>query len=177
MNLLLKSKNTSLRLAEIDDAAFIVSLRTDEKYNKHLSHVNNDIIEQRGWLKSYKIKEKNKKEFYFIIINSDNVPCGTVRVYDIQDNSFCWGSWILNENKAKTTAIESALLVYDFGFNSMKYSRSHFDVRKENKTVISFHEKLNAHLIMEDDLNFYFEIFPDDIEPIKEKYRKLLMAK
>lgn len=47
MNLLLKSKNTSLRLEEIDDAVFIISLRTDEKHNKHLSHVNNDIIVQR----------------------------------------------------------------------------------------------------------------------------------
>lgn len=30
---------------------------------------------------------------------------------------------------------------------------------------------------MEDDLNFYFEIFPDDIEPMKEKYKNLLIAK
>ncbi|MEM8420395.1 GNAT family N-acetyltransferase [Morganella morganii] len=168
------SKNTYLRLAEPSDAEFIISLRTNEKYNKHLSHTGSDITAQKKWLELYKQREYKKEEFYFIIENTDGTPCGTVRIYDIVNNSFCWGSWILNENKKTTTAIESALLIYDFGFNKMHYSRSHFDVRKENEMVISFHKKMNAHLISEDELNFYFEIFPDDIIYIKQKYKKLL---
>ena len=72
-----------------------------------------------------------------MILRNDGKKCGTIRVYDIIDNSFCWGSWILDENKTTTAAIESALLIYKFGFEIMKFSRSHFDVRKDNSAIIT----------------------------------------
>ncbi|MEX9369463.1 GNAT family N-acetyltransferase [Providencia vermicola] len=166
----LKSKSINLRFIELDDAEYVLSLRKNEQYNKHLSPVNTGVTEQVEWIKEYKKREQDLKEFYFIIQRNDGVKCGTIRIYDIQNNSFCWGSWILDENKTKTAAIESALLIYKFGFDVMHFSRSHFDVRKDNTSVISFHKKFNAHEIDEDNLNYYFEIFPEDIEQIKNKY-------
>lgn len=170
----LKSKSIKLRFVEIDDAEYILSLRKNEKYNKHLSKVTTGIKEQTHWISEYKKRELSLTEFYFIIEKHDGTKCGTVRIYDIQKNSFCWGSWILDENKTNTAAIESALLVYDFGFNIMNFSRSHFDVRKDNNSVISFHQKFKAHQIDEDELNYYFEIFPEDIKQIKNKYSRLM---
>ncbi|MBJ2118823.1 MULTISPECIES: GNAT family N-acetyltransferase [Proteus] len=168
--MILISKTIKLRLVNENDAEFILSLRNNSTYNKFLSHVNNDIIQQKEWIKSYKEKEKNNEEFYFIIEKLDNTPCGTVRIYDIHDNSFSWGSWILNENKTRTAAIESALLVYIFGFERKHFTHCHFEVMKENKKVISFHEKFNATKVNEDENYYFYEIEPKDITDIKNKF-------
>ncbi|QKD71056.1 GNAT family N-acetyltransferase [Proteus terrae] len=168
--MILTSKTIKLRLVNEDDAEFILSLRTNSTYNRFLSPVNNDIKKQKEWIKFYKKKEKNNEEFYFIIEKLDNTPCGTVRIYDIHANSFSWGSWILNKNKTRTAAVESALLVYIFGFERKKFSRCHFEVMKGNEKVISFHEKFNATRVNEDENHYFYEIEPKNIIDIKNKF-------
>ncbi|WP_265462423.1 GNAT family N-acetyltransferase [Aeromonas salmonicida] len=166
----LKAKSIRLRLVTIDDAEFILSLRSDARYNKYLSKVNTDIQSQIEWILKYKDEEKSKKQFYFIIERLDGTPCGTVRIYDIKGDSFCWGSWILNQNKTALSAVESALLVYKFGFEVLGYRRSHFDVMKGNKKVIDFHKKFGALETGMDDENIYFEIYPDAVMEMSSKF-------
>lgn len=170
----LESKTVKLRLIEEKDAEFVLSLRVDEKYNKFLSAVNADVEAQKEWIRNYKVDEKEGVQFYFIIERLDGTPCGTVRIYDLKEESFCWGSWILNEEKTKYAAIESAFLVYDFGFESLGYNKSHFDVMKGNEKVISFHEKMGAKRTGEDEENFFFIIEKEDIRKSKERLVKLL---
>jgi RimJ/RimL family protein N-acetyltransferase len=109
----LKSKTVHLRYAETEDAEFIYSLRVNDTLNQHISKVSGTVETQANWLTEYKKREKDGKEYYFIIIRNDtNEKIGTVRVYGItDDNRFCWGSWILNENKTKSAAIESACII------------------------------------------------------------------
>lgn len=164
-----KSRTIKIRLVEESDAEFILKLRLDEKYNQFLSDVNPDVQAQRDWIKKYKNDEILKKQFYFIIERNDGVPCGTVRIYDIQGDSFCWGSWILNDNKTRYAALESAFLVYQFGFNDLGLRKSHFEVRKGNEKVISFHKKMGAVKISEDDSNEYFNISKDAVLEAKQK--------
>lgn len=160
----LDMKTVRLRLVEENDAEFILSLRLNEKYNKFLSLVSSEIEDQKKWIQQYKNEEKTRKQFYFIIERIDNNnPCGTVRIYNLSQDSFSWGSWILNENKTKYAALESAFLVYKFGFDELGYKKSHFDVRKENIKVIGFHEKMGAKKTHEDQENFYFEIQEADV--------------
>ncbi len=170
------SKTISMRLVKESDAEFIVSLRTDQKYNKFLSVVASDIEAQRNWIKQYKADEKDGKQFYFIIERLDGTPCGTVRIYDLQEKSFSWGSWILNESKTKYSAIESAFLVYEFGFNKLNYQMSHFEVMKGNEKVISFHEKMGAIETREDPTYKYFEITRQSVADSKVRLSKLLTA-
>lgn len=167
--MILKSKTIQIRFVEEFDADFILKLRLDKKYNQFLSNVNSDIQAQKDWIKNYKNDEANKKQFYFIIERNDGKPCGTVRIYDLKDNSFCWGSWILNEDKTRYAALESAFLVYEFGFNQLGFSSSHFDVRKNNEKVISFHKKMGALKTGEDDLNEYFKITKDAVLQTQKK--------
>ncbi|MFA0568287.1 GNAT family N-acetyltransferase [Vibrio gallaecicus] len=170
----LVSKTVKLRLVVEDDAEFIVSLRNDERYNKHLSQVQGDVGTQREWIREYKSKEKNSEQYYFIIERLDGTPCGTVRIYDFKGDSFCWGSWILNTEKTRFSAIESALLVYKFAFDELNFKRCHFDVRKDNCKVNQFHSKFGAKKVGETEDDFLYEIFPDDIEKIKIKYKKIV---
>lgn len=168
----LKSKTIRLRLVEESDAEFILKLRLDEKYNQFLSSVSPDLQSQKDWIRKYKNDEKIKKQFYFIIERIDGLPCGTVRVYDLKENSFCWGSWILNEDKTHYAALESAFLVYEFGFKMLGYNKSHFDVMKGNEKVISFHKKMGAKEIGTDEQNRYFEITDYAVQAMQDRLAK-----
>ena len=165
----LQSKTIRLRLIEENDAAFVLKLRLDDKYNQFLSSVNPSIEAQREWINRYKNDEKKATQYYFIIERLDGIPCGTVRLYDFIDDSFCWGSWILNEDKTKYAALESAFLIYKFAFEHLEFKKSHFDVRKGNDRVISFHEKMGAVKTGETELDFLFEITKDSVNQTKAR--------
>jgi RimJ/RimL family protein N-acetyltransferase len=165
----LESKNLKFRLVEENDADFILSLRLDERYNSFLSSITPDLEAQKRWIKTYKYDEQAGNQFYFIIERKDGTPCGTIRVYDLRKDSFCWGSWILNQNKSRYAALESAFLIYEFGFKHLGFLKSHFDVMKSNKGVIKFHERMGALQVDEDDQNLYFEITEDAVKKTKQK--------
>lgn len=171
----LTSKTTCIRLITEDDAGFVTGLRTDARYNKFLSAVSGGVEAQRAWIREYKKDEANGVQYYFIIERNDGTPCGTVRVYDLKDDSFCWGSWILNEDKTRYAALESAFLVYEFGFEHLNFSNSHFDVRKGNDKVISFHRKMGAVKTGETELDELFEISKSAV--LETKNRLLLKIK
>jgi RimJ/RimL family protein N-acetyltransferase len=156
-------------LVEVTDAEFILSLRLDDRYNKFLSGVPPDLESQKAWIEKYKTDETAKTQFYFIIQRLDGTPCGTVRVYDMRSDSFCWGSWILNENKTRFAAIESAFLIYKFGFENLGFKKCHFDVMKGNDKVISFHKKMGAVQVGEDAANYYYEITDDAVKNSEQK--------
>lgn len=162
--------NIILRLAEPSDAAFILSLRLDPTINKYLSQVEDNEIKQREWLQQYKKREIEGSEFYFIIERSDKKKCGTVRIYDLQEDSFSWGSWILNEDKTRYAAVESALLVYEWGFEKLGYAQSHFEVMKGNTGVIKFHRRMGAEVVGEDSLNFYFRMQKSDVQSFRDQF-------
>lgn len=170
----LEGNSIRLRLVEERDANFILKLRLDSRYNTFLSAVVADIDAQKTWIRRYKDEENKGLQYYFIIERLDGTPCGTVRIYDFRKDSFCWGSWILNEDKTRYAALESAFLVYDFGFKELGFKKSHFDVMKGNQAVIKFHMRMGAVKIHEDEINIYFEITEEMINASKQKLRDKL---
>lgn len=156
---------------EIEDYKFIHALRMNPVYNKHLSSVSEDKEKQKQWLIDYKKREKTGKEYYFIICRNDNsIPIGTVRIYDFieKKNSFCWGSWILNENKTRYAALECAILIYDFAFTEMGFDRCHMNIRKGNKKVVQFHEKFGAKYTGENEYDFLYVYYKEDYMKIRD---------
>lgn len=150
--------NIDLRPVDVNDAEFILSLRLDKTLNQHLSPVENDIQKQRDWIVYSK---DNKEEWYFIVQNKKQIPVGTIRIYDIQDDSFCWGSWIITPEARAYASFESAILLYKYAFCTLGFNKSHFDVRKGNQAVINFHLKLGASIIKEDEENIYFHFYKE----------------
>ena len=163
-----------MRTVEVEDVEFIYSMRQNEQKTKYLSKVTGSIESQKEWIKSYKLKEEQREEFYFVLESKKKEKLGLVRLYDFRKDSFCWGSWLIKDNAPKTTAIESALQVYEFGFYTLGFDKSHFDVRKGNDKVIAFHKRFGAKIIKKDDINYYFNFEKSDYEIIKEKYRRYL---
>lgn len=171
MKSLIAGKNINLRDVELADAAFILSLRTDEKKNKYLSATSNDLSLQEDYIKRYKSLQDM---WYFVIETKDGTPIGTVRIYDIVEDSFCWGSWLMVEGAPKTAAIESALLIYEFAFYELGFKKSHFDVRKENKRVVDFHQRFGAKIIRENELDYYFQYDVYTYKQARERYQRFL---
>ncbi|CAA6812473.1 MAG: GNAT family N-acetyltransferase [uncultured Sulfurovum sp.] len=170
----ISGKNINIRTVEIEDAPFILEMRQNKIKAKYLSKVNGTVESQKEWIITYKQKEEEKQEFYFVIESKKNQRLGLVRMYNFKGNSFCWGSWLIKENAPQTTAIESALQIYEFGFYYLGFERSHFDVRRGNDKVIAFHKRFGAKIIDENELDYFFNFEKKDYEIIKEKYKRYL---
>lgn len=168
------------RLVEVEDAEFIHALRVDDQYNKYLSQVDDDVEKQRQWIKNYKERELKGEEYYFIIHRKDNdLPIGTLRIYDFlpSENSFCWGSWILNENKTHYAALESAMCVYEFMFDEQNYNRCHMDMRKENTGVIAFHKRFGIQIYDESEIDYFAYLYKDSYLDVKDNFNAFLDEK
>lgn len=151
-------KRLRLRPVTPQDAAFIQGLRTDPAYNTHLSPVTGTVADQRDWITAYKAREAAGQEIYCIIERHDGVSCGTVRLYDITTDGFTWGSWILNNDKPPKAALDSAVLLYDIGFEMLEKPRAVFDVRADNDRTVRFHLRFGATQTGRDPENLYFEL-------------------
>ena len=167
--------NIRLRLVEPDDATYIFGLRTDPRYNAHLSEVTGSAADQRRWIEAYKAREAAGKELYYLIERRDtSKPCGTVRLYDIEEDSFTWGSWILDENKTPKAALESAFLIYVVAFERLGCGIAVFDVRRGNSRTLAFHRRFGARETGYDDLNVYFEYPRAQFEADQDGYISIL---
>lgn len=147
-----------LRLVELSDAEFILNLRLDPQNSKNLSPTDSTLDKQLAWLQGYKDREAKGQEFYYVIHRRDNdLPIGTIRIYDfdIRKSSFCWGSWILNSDKTISAALESCIFIYDKGFFELGFHHCHGTVVKTNAKVIRFHKKFGMAIVDEDERLFY----------------------
>lgn len=162
--------NLIFRDANINDAEFILTLRLDAQKGKHLSFTSPDLIKQIGWLEDYK---NDESQIYFIICDKNENTVGTVRLYDKQDDSFCWGSWILKDGIPSSFSIESALMVYKVALR-LGFNKAHFDVRKENISVWKFHERFGAVKIEETATDHFYNISFEAIHNSLNRYKKFL---
>ena len=167
---ILMGKTLTFRNAQVHDADFILTLRTDKEKSRYLSSTNGDLYEQQVWLDRYATDDK---QVYFIIEYQDE-PIGTVRLYDPQVNSFCWGSWILANTRPSHAAMESALMVYVYALDHLDFTAAHFDVRKGNERVWQFHERFGADRVDEDRDNYFYRLNETAIKASRRRYRRFL---
>ena len=159
------------RDAQVADAAFILLLRTDSGKSRYLSQTSPEIERQKAWLESY---TEQTGQAYFIIETPGGDPLGTVRLYDAQADSFCWGSWILKSGTPRFAAIESVLMVYSYAVNHLGFRAAHFDVRKGNESVWRFHERFGAIRTGETAHDYLYRIDCERIASAAVRYQKYL---
>ena len=109
-----------------------------------------------------------------MIERKDGARCGLVRLYEIEAKSFTWGSWVLDENKPRKAALESAILIYEVGFDGLGCDHAVFDVRNDNSHTLAFHRRLGAREIATDELNVYFNYEQRQFDSDRPHYLKLL---
>lgn len=147
-----------MRMIEESDAKFIVNLRTDEKLGQYISETSSNIEDQIGWIKEYKKRERKRCEFYFLFEDTSKKKWGTIRLYNLKEDSFTVGSWICLHGNKNHIAIKSFLYAIKFGFEKLNYKTCLLDVRKKNLRVLFYLKLFKPVLIKEDDLNYFFSM-------------------
>lgn len=156
---MIKSKNIKLELVDENDAKMILKLRNNPNLNKFISKTDSSVEKQKEWIREYKKREKEGRDYYFSIRKViDDEILGYVRVYDIdKHNKTCeWGSWVMKEDKPASSALESIILIYDFIFNTLKIEKAFQAVMKGNRKVILFHKAYGVKKISDDEKFEYF---------------------
>jgi len=159
-----------LRNVSIDDAEFIISLRQNKNKSRYISKTDSSVESQKKWIESYLLGEG---QAYFIMEDKNNKKIGTIRAYDQQGDSFCWGSWITSPSAPDHASIESALILYSF-MMELGFKNSHFSVRKENTSVRKFHERFGAKINNENEQDVFYTINENEIKKSLIRYRKIL---
>ncbi|WP_369788123.1 GNAT family N-acetyltransferase [Rouxiella sp. WC2420] len=164
-------KSVKLCLVSIADYEFVHSIRVLPSSIKFLSQVDNNPLEQKRWLESYKEREISGKEYYFLIVRLDTAtPVGTIRAYNvdnIESIAQC-GSWILTDKKTLSSAIESILLMCQ-AMNDKGIKTVIVDARKDNAKALKFIIKISHRFHSEDDTNLYYEI---DVPTMVQRFYK-----
>lgn len=166
--------NLNLRLIQPEDAAYVHALRSDPAYNRHLSEVRGTVDDQRRWIEVYKAREADLRELYYVIERTDATRCGLVRLYEISTDSFTWGSWILDHNKTRKAALESAVLSFGVGFDLLGLPTANIDVRIGNEKAVAFYQRLRMTEVRRDDQDIYFTYPRSQFEADRAGYMALL---
>ena len=151
---MLQGNYVNLREVTLDDAAFILSLRTNPKKSQFLHVTGNNLQKQIDYLKHYFTLEK---EWYFIIENKYHCPLGTIRIYNVKNTCFTGGSWIMIDDATPKESIEGDLLLKQYAFEVLGFTESIFDVRKKNIKVVRYHKMCGAEIIDENDSDYIFK--------------------
>lgn len=129
-----------LRPVSTEDAAFIYRLRRDAHRSRYLHSISGTVEDQKKWLESYFEREN---DYYFVIVRTDDERReGLVGLYDILKTSAEWGRWILASGSY--AALESAFLIYRFGFELLGCERIFCRTLTDNEQVLSFHRNFGA---------------------------------
>ena len=166
--------NLTLRLIQPEDAGYVHSLRSNPAYNTHLSTVTGTVDNQRTWIEDYKSREAQWQEFYYVIERKDGARCGLVRLYDIEVESFTWGSWILDENKTRKAALESALLSFGIGFDALGMHSAIVDVRVANEHAAAFYRRLGMVETHRTDQDIFFNYTREQFDTGRTHHLKQL---
>tara|TARA_R110002072_G_scaffold4719_2_gene33038 strand:- start:12045 stop:12599 length:555 start_codon:yes stop_codon:yes gene_type:complete len=166
--------NLILRLIEPNDAGYVHDLRTNPTYNRHLSKVRGTIEDQRRWIQEYKMRETEGQEFYYVIERKDGMRCGLVRLYEIGFKSFTWGSWILDFNKPRRAAFESAMLSFEVAFDRLNLLEGFVDVRIDNAKALAFYIRFGMRELRRDHQDVYFVYSREAHEQNSNEFQRYL---
>ena len=166
--------NLTLRLIQPEDAAYVHSLRNKPAYKTHRSTVTGTVDDQRKWIEDYKSREAQGQEFYYMIERKDGTRCGLVRLYDIEAESFTWGSWILDENKPPKAALESAILSFGVGFDALGVQLANVDVRVANERAAAFYRRLGMVETHRTDQDIFFNYTREQFDTGRTHHLKQL---
>lgn len=160
-----------VRLVNINDAEFIFKLRSQKKSITFLNTTSNSIINQIDWIRDYKIREKHQKEFY-LIFSKNGVKLGVERLYDIKKDFFTFGSLVFDEDAPVGASIIGDIISKEIGFEILGLKTALFDVRKNNKSVIKYHQTFKPQLIDEDESTYYYSLTKENFNSRKNIFLK-----
>lgn len=125
------------RFVEEGDAEFIVRLRTDPRLSRFIHDTDSDVEKQREWIRNYKVREAEGKEYYFVISHND-ISAGLIRIYNIHDKIFTVGSIIMDKDAPFHCVLAATIMAKEVAFEilDMELEDTFDGVHVDNKQVI-----------------------------------------
>lgn len=123
-----------LRPVSLEDAAFIVALRTDPARSRFIHPTSPSVVDQENWLRDYFERDG---DFYFVIEHARSGEAeGTLGIYNVdgETHSAEWGRWVVRPRSK--AAMASCLLALDLAFGTMKLQSLYSYVAAENRAVL-----------------------------------------
>ena len=170
------------RLVTEDDADFIIKLRTDPKKSRYITHTDVDVEKQRVWINSYKKRETEGLEYYFLV-SCGGIPTGVIRIYDIHDGIFEIGSIVMIDDAPIHCVLASTIMAKEIAFEMIDLEIEKSEAYADNKQVIKLQKSWNKTLIgtVVDAVgeNMFFQLTKEDyfkIKPKKIRQLQLIMG-
>lgn len=128
-----------LRPIRLDDAKYIIWLRSQQKNSKFIHSTSKSIIKQQEWLESYFERDD---DYYFAVEQiSDSRTVGLISIYNLNRINWSaeWGRWIIE--KRGYASAESVKLIYTCAFEILKLKTLYSRTMASNRQVVRFHDK------------------------------------
>jgi len=171
--MIIEKYNIILKTVEEEDAELIIAFRTDRKKSRFISSTNNDIELQKEWIRNYKKKEKENKEFYFIAIDESGEKYATYRVYNIEQDICEIGSWVSKPGYANANnSIKVDIIMKEFVFEFLGYEKLKFEVNKNNRSVLRYHKLFAPDIIGEVDESIKFVLTKQNFYKNRNRFLK-----
>jgi len=168
LNIEAQKYGLKVRLVNENDAKKIIQLRTNAVLSQHIHKTDANIDKQKQYIRDYKTKELNGKEYYFAFLDFESAdPIGFYRLHsiDYQKKTFTIGSWIFERNVLERLPIIADILSKSFGFIQLNLDTCYFDVRRNNKKVLRYHMLFSPIFIREDDEeNIFFYLTKENFK-------------
>ena len=95
-------------------------------------------------------------------------------MYNKNNDSIEVGSFVSKPfYKIALNVIKVDVILKTYVFEVLGFKTLNFEVRKKNKSVISYHNKFKPLLIKEDELNYYYKLDKNSFFENKKKFEKL----
>lgn len=167
------------RLVNESDAAFIIELRTAPQVGQFLHKTSSSIDDQIRWIKSYKEREENGTDYYFIFFKNDE-PIGLDRIYGINGTTFNVGSWVMKQGLPVENVLAVPIITNEIAFEVMnlELNDSSDGVHENNKQVLKFNKmfgyKVTGEYMSESGRFFSIRLTKEDFEAKKPFLIKML---
>ncbi len=134
-----------LRPVRVEDAEFIVSIRTDPELGRFLYATARDASAQRRWIEQY--LERVGDDYFIIERLATGEREGTIALYEIDGGRRRaeWGRWVVR--KGSMAALESASLIYRVAFEQLGLDEVYCRTTAENVGTVSFHESCGLETV------------------------------
>ena len=163
-----------VRLVNEDDAEFIIKLRNDDRNSKFLSKTTTNIYEQINWIKEYKIREKEGKDYYFLF-SFNQMPVGLYRIYNIENDSFVCGSWAFKPDSQSGLGILGCIIGREVAYEDLKLEKCFTDVLVDNISSISFQKAFYPKTLKTENGKIYFEHYKENFYKYKDKFIQICL--
>lgn len=140
------------RFVNEGDAEFIYKLRSDPQLSKYIHDVHGGVEGQIEWIRNYKEREAEGKEYYFIFFK-DEKPVGLFRLYSFHDTTYTGGSWVMVPGSSVEVVLAVPLIMRELAFEELgmtfedNYDATHVDNKKVIKFNAMFGCKIYKHFM------------------------------